>query len=112
MSHRRVVITGMGVVTPVGNDVNTFWNNLIAGVSGIGPITQFDATAFDCRIAGEVRGFEAVKAFKTPKDVRGPIDSRISLSARRRRRWPMRVSPVRRVTRSALGVLLAAASVA
>jgi len=60
----------MGVVTPVGNDVNTFWNNLIAGVSGIGPITQFDATAFDCRIAGEVRGFEAVKAFKTPKDVR------------------------------------------
>jgi 3-oxoacyl-[acyl-carrier-protein] synthase II len=60
----------MGVVTPVGNDVNTFWNNLISGVSGIGPITQFDATAFDCRIAGEVRGFEAVKVFKTPKDVR------------------------------------------
>jgi len=60
----------MGVVTPVGNDVNTFWNNLIAGVSGIGPITQFNATEFDCRIAGEVRGFEAVKVFKTPKDVR------------------------------------------
>src|SRR5215217_6192115 len=70
MSHRRVVITGMGVVTPIGNDVKTFWDNLVAGKSGIGPITQFDATEYDCRIAGEVRGFEPAKIFKTPKDVR------------------------------------------
>src|SRR5688500_1199968 len=68
-SHRRVVITGMGVITPVGNDLQTFWNNLVNGVSGIGPITQFDVSAFDCRIAGEVRNFEAVNYFK---DKKGP----------------------------------------
>jgi len=70
MSHpRRVVVTGMGVVTPVGNDLPTFWNNLVNGVSGIGPITHFDATDYKCKIAGEVRGFNAVEHFKTPKDV-------------------------------------------
>jgi len=67
---RRVVITGMGVLSPVGNDLQTFWQNLTAGVSGIGPITQFDAARFDCRIAGEVKGFEPAKWFKVPKDVR------------------------------------------
>jgi 3-oxoacyl-[acyl-carrier-protein] synthase II len=60
----------MGVVTPVGNDVETFWKNLVAGHSGIGPITHFDAAAFDCRFAGEVRGFDPLPHFKTPKDVR------------------------------------------
>jgi 3-oxoacyl-[acyl-carrier-protein] synthase II len=71
MSHpRRVVITGLGVITPVGLEVDTFWQNLTHGVSGIGPITQFDASAYDCRFAGEVRGFEPAKYFKTPKDVR------------------------------------------
>src|SRR5678816_340643 len=71
MSHqRRVVITGMGVVTPLGNEVSVFWENLVHGRSGIGPITHFDASQYDCRIAGEVRDFEPVKHFKTPKDVR------------------------------------------
>jgi 3-oxoacyl-[acyl-carrier-protein] synthase II len=70
MSHpRRVVVTGMGVVTPVGNDVQTFWDNLTAGRSGIGPITHFDVTDYKCRIAGEVRNFTPVEHFKTPKDV-------------------------------------------
>jgi 3-oxoacyl-[acyl-carrier-protein] synthase II len=59
----------MGVVTPVGNDLQTFWGNLTHGVSGIGPITHFDVSAYKCRIAGEVRGFNAVEHFKTPKDV-------------------------------------------
>jgi len=66
---RRVVITGMGVVTPLGNEVELFWKNLVAGVSGIGPITEFDASAYRCRIAGEVRNFEPIPYFKTPKDV-------------------------------------------
>jgi 3-oxoacyl-[acyl-carrier-protein] synthase II len=70
MSHRRVVITGMGVVTPCGNDLATFWNNIVNGVSGIGSITHFDASAYDCQIAGEVRDFDPAKIFKTPKDVR------------------------------------------
>lgn len=69
-SNRRVVITGMGVVTPVGNDIATFWRNITEGVSGIGPITHFDVSAFDCRIAGEVRQFEPDKAFKDKKTAR------------------------------------------
>ena len=60
----------MGVVTPVGNDVETFWRNLQNGVSGIGKIQAFDTSAYDCQIAGEVRGFEPKDYFKNPKDVR------------------------------------------
>jgi len=52
-----VVVTGLGVVSPVGNDVDTAWRNIVAGKSGIGPITRFDASAFPCRIAGEVKDF-------------------------------------------------------
>ncbi|MFZ4759832.1 MAG: beta-ketoacyl-ACP synthase II, partial [Burkholderiaceae bacterium] len=61
MSRRRVVVTGLGLVSPVGNDVNTGWSNLIAGRSGIGPITRFDASAFTSRIAGEVKGFDVTE---------------------------------------------------
>ena len=61
MSHngrRRVVITGMGAVTPLGNDVTTTWENLLAGKSGAGPITQFDATDYPATFACELKGFE------------------------------------------------------
>src|SRR6202049_2096696 len=54
---RRVAVTGMGFITPIGNDVETVWSNMIEGVSGIGRITHFDTTIFDCKIAGEVKGF-------------------------------------------------------
>ncbi len=60
----------MGVITPVGNDLQTFWTNLTNGVSGVGAITHFDAGAYACRIAAEVRDFDAVSYFKAPKDVR------------------------------------------
>jgi len=69
-TERRVVVTGMGVVTPVGCDLPTFWENLINGRSGISHVTTFDVSAYDCRIAGEVRNFEPIKYFKNPKDVR------------------------------------------
>src|SRR5436190_12443549 len=70
MSHpRRVVVTGMGVVRPVGNDLPTFWSNLTSGVSGIGPITHFDVTDYKCRIAGEVQNFDPGAHFKNKKDV-------------------------------------------
>lgn len=55
---RRVVVTGLGAVTPLGNDVPTYWRRLVAGESGVGPITAFDAAAFASRIAGEVSGFD------------------------------------------------------
>lgn len=57
MSKRRVVITGIGIVSPVGNDLATSWKNIIAGVSGIDLITHFDATNIATKIAGEVKGF-------------------------------------------------------
>src|SRR6476469_2502853 len=58
MSSRRVVVTGLGLISPVGNSVDEGWQNLLAGRSGISAITRFDASAFSCRIAGEVKGFK------------------------------------------------------
>ena len=58
MTRRRVVVTGLGLVSPVGNTVETSWANLVAGQSGIDTITKFDASAFACRFAGEVKGFQ------------------------------------------------------
>src|SRR5438874_6924102 len=69
-NNRRVVITGMGAITPLGNDVETFWSNSKNGVSGIHKIESFDTSAYDCRIGGEVRGFDPKTVFKNPKDVR------------------------------------------
>ena len=57
--RRRVVITGTGVVTSLGHDTQTLWHNVKAGASGVGPITRFDASALDTRIAGEVKDFDA-----------------------------------------------------
>ncbi len=65
-----MVVTGMGVVTPIGHDVNTFWNNLIAGQCGIDRISLFDPTAYDTQIAAEVKNFNPVPAFPSPKDER------------------------------------------
>ena len=70
MNDRRVVITGIGVITPVGNDVPTFWDSLQNGVSGIGMIDAFDTTGFECLIGGQVRDFDPKKFFKNPKDAR------------------------------------------
>ena len=69
MSKRRVVVTGLGIVSPVGNDVATAWANIKAGKSGIGPITHFDASTFPTRIAGEVREFDPT-AYVAAKDVK------------------------------------------
>jgi 3-oxoacyl-[acyl-carrier-protein] synthase II len=61
MSRRRVVVTGLGIVCPVGIGVEETWRGIVAGKSGIGPITQFDASTFPTRIAGEVRDFDPEK---------------------------------------------------
>src|SRR5439155_4143806 len=68
-SPRRVVVTGQGVVCPLGNTVEEFWKRLIAGESGIGPVTRFDAAGYDTRIGGEVRGFKP-EDFMDRKDIR------------------------------------------
>ena len=59
---RRAVVTGLGAVTPIGNDATTFWESLLAGRSGAGPITSFDPTGFDVRIAAEVKDFDPTTA--------------------------------------------------
>ena len=69
MSKRRVVITGMGILSPLGNDLASSWEGITAGRSGIGPITHFDASAFPTRISGEVKGFDASK-WIAPKDMK------------------------------------------
>jgi 3-oxoacyl-[acyl-carrier-protein] synthase II len=69
MSRRRVVVTGLGCISPVGNTVPETWANLLAGKSGIGLITHFDASAFSCKIAGEVRGFN-LESYMTTKEAR------------------------------------------
>ncbi len=67
--ERRVVVTGMGAITPLGNDVPSFWSGLVAGRSGITRITSFDPSRVDSKVAGEVRGFEA-DAVMPRKEVR------------------------------------------
>ncbi|MDO6618140.1 beta-ketoacyl-[acyl-carrier-protein] synthase II [Shewanella sp. 10N.286.52.C2] len=69
MSKRRVVITGLGLVTPVGNDVESSWQSLLAGKSGIAPITKFDATEFSTRFSGSVKDFD-VEHYMSRKDAR------------------------------------------
>ncbi|HEY3932896.1 MAG TPA: beta-ketoacyl-ACP synthase II [Verrucomicrobiae bacterium] len=69
-SDRRVVITGLGVVTPLGHQLDVFWNNLISGQCGIDKITSFDAAAFDTKIAGEVKNFDPAPAFPSAKEIR------------------------------------------
>ena len=67
--HRRVVVTGLGVISPVGNDVATAWDSILAGRSGIGPITRFDASGYRTQIAGEVKGFDVTSVIE-PKEAR------------------------------------------
>ena len=69
MSKRRVVVTGLGIISPVGNTVDVAWDNILAGKSGIGPITGFDVSDFAVRFGGEVRDFD-VSAFIANKDAR------------------------------------------
>ncbi|MDE3100075.1 MAG: beta-ketoacyl-ACP synthase II [Verrucomicrobiota bacterium] len=69
-TDRRVVITGLGLVTPLGNDVETFWSKLISGASGIDTISSFDATPYDTQMAGEVKNFDPTPAFPSPKEIR------------------------------------------
>ncbi|MBP8867397.1 MAG: beta-ketoacyl-ACP synthase II, partial [Propionivibrio sp.] len=69
MSRRKVVITGLGIISPVGNTVEQAWQNVLAGRSGIGKVTRFDASTFPSQIAGEVKDFD-VTQYLPAKDAR------------------------------------------
>ena len=67
MELKRVVVTGLGAITPLGNDVETTWDNALAGVSGAGPITHFDASKFKTQFACEVKGFNGADHIERKK---------------------------------------------
>ena len=69
MDVRRVVLTGLGALTPIGNTAEELWSGLLEGRSGVGPITKFDATGYDTRIAGEIKNFDPLK-FVDKKEAR------------------------------------------
>jgi len=69
-TRKRVVITGLGVITPLGQGIGAFWDNLLAGQCGIGPVTAYDTEGYACAIAGEVKDFDPTPAFPSPKEVR------------------------------------------
>src|SRR5688572_2551924 len=70
ISDRRVVITGLGVVSPMGHSAADLWRNIVAGQCGIDRITHFDASPYDCQIAAEVKNFDPLPAFPNPKELR------------------------------------------
>lgn len=67
--NRRIAVTGLGCISPVGNDVATAWDNVINGRSGIGPLTEIDPEQFACKIAGEIRDFD-ISPYMSPKEAR------------------------------------------
>ena len=83
MELKRVVVTGMGAITPLGNDVETTWENAKAGVSGAGPITHFDASLFKTQFACEVKGFNAEDHFDRKKSRQLDLYAQYALVAAR-----------------------------
>ncbi len=79
--RRRVVVTGLGAVTPVGNDVATTWQALLAGKSGTANITKFDATDFSVRFAGEVKGFDALQYMDRKEAKRSDLYTQYAIAA-------------------------------
>ena len=69
MSRRRVVVTGLGIISPVGNSIAAAWENILAGKSGIGPISNFDVSGFPVRFGGEVRDFD-ITDYTSAKEAR------------------------------------------
>lgn len=78
---KRVVITGMGAITPLGNNVNDYWNSLINGVSGAGPITRFDASKFKTRFACEVKGFDPLNYVERQEARKYDLYTQFSIAA-------------------------------
>ena len=78
---RRVVVTGMGAITPVGNDVATFWNNLVSGVCGVGPITRFDTQEYKAKLAAEVRDFDARQYMEKGDVLRSDLYAQYGMAA-------------------------------
>ena len=81
MTERRVVVTGMGCVTPLGNDLPTTWRNLVDGKNGIGPITKFDTTDFKAKLAAEVRDFDPKLYMEKPQIIHSDLYAQLAMAA-------------------------------
>ena len=79
--NRRVVVTGLGAISPVGNDVKTSWDNLVSGVHGIGPITRFDTTEYKAKLAAEVRNFDARQYMEKAETLRSDLYAQFELAS-------------------------------
>ena len=89
---RRVAITGLGVISPIGNDIPTVWHNLSHGVSGLAELTRFDVSRYEHKWGGEVKDFNAAD-WMDPEACSADRDrASTSASPRRSRRWPTRAS--------------------
>ena len=78
---RRVVVTGMGVVSPVGSDIDTCWNNLVSGYNGIGPITYFDTTNYKARLGAQVKDFDPKKYMDKRETLRSDLFAQYAMGA-------------------------------
>lgn len=108
MELKRVVITGLGAITPLGNDVDTTWENAIKGVSGAGPITHFDASLFKTQFACEVKGFNAADHFDRKKLRQLDLYAQYALVAARQAVEDSGIEKEENLNRNRVGVIVAA----
>ena len=78
---RKVVVTGLGVVSPVGSDMETCWSNLTAGVHGIGPITYFDTANYKAKLAAQVQGFDSKTYMEKTETLRSDLYAQYAMGA-------------------------------
>ena len=108
MELKRVVITGLGAITPIGNDVATTWANALAGVSGAAPITHFDASKFKTQFAGEVKGFNANDHFDRKKLRQLDLYAQYAIVAARQAMEDSKLLDAENLNRNRTGVIVAA----
>ena len=108
MELKRVVVTGMGAITPIGNDVNTAWENAKKGVSGAGPITHFDASKFKTQFACEVKNFDGNAIFDRKKVRQLDLYAQYAVAAARQAVEDSKIEEDPQVNRDRIGVIVAA----
>ena len=108
MELKRVVITGLGAITPIGNDVETTWKNALDGVSGAGPITHFDASLFKTQFACEVKGFDGAAHFDRKKLRQLDLYAQYAMVAARQAVEDSGIEKEENLNRNRVGVIVAA----
>ena len=108
MELKRVVVTGLGAITPLGNDVDSTWKNAVAGVSGAGPITHFDASDFKTQFACEVKNFNPEEHFDRKKARTLDLYAQYAIAAARQAVTDSKIEDDQNINRDRIGVIIAA----